>query len=172
AVDLIEKAVYYLREKDKQRIPAPCLITHYLVNDPHRSNDDIPYIPLGRLESLEDPRLVRIGYYEEGATGHHNAFKVLTPFIESILQRGAVRKIAVLLLNTTSYNKICQTMLEMVRGGIQSSQVEVSVFYQSEESFDPAFIASLPFKVYQVLTAVGGESVPMLKAIEGRQFDY
>ena len=172
ALDLIKKAAYYLKEKDARNIPTPCLITHYLINNPNKSSEEVPYVPLGRLESLEDPRLVRIGNYEEGSTGHHDASKVLAPFIKSILQHGAVRKVAVLLLETTSLNKIGQTMIEMVRGGIQDSGVQVTVFFQSEEYFATAFIASLPFKVYQVPTMVGGVEVSMLKTIEGRQFDY
>jgi 2-phospho-L-lactate transferase/gluconeogenesis factor (CofD/UPF0052 family) len=172
ALDLIRKAAYYLKEKDTRNIPTPCLITHYLINNPHKSSEEVPYIPLGRLESLEDPRLVRIGNYEEGSTGHHDASKVLAPFIRSILQHGGVRKIAILLLETTSLDKISQTMIEMVRGGIRDSGSDVTVFFQSEEYFATSFIASLPFKVYQVPTKVGGVEVSMLKTIEVRQFDY
>ncbi len=37
AVDLIEKAVRYLKEKNRLQIPTPCLITHYLINDPRKT---------------------------------------------------------------------------------------------------------------------------------------
>ena len=36
AVDIIERAVYYLKEKGRLPTPTPCLITHYLLNDPQR----------------------------------------------------------------------------------------------------------------------------------------
>ena len=92
AVDLIEKAVYYLREKDRSTHPLPCLITHYLLNDPGRQGEESAYIPLGRLENIEDPRLVRIGAYEDGATGRHDAKKVLTPFTERSSPAGGPRR--------------------------------------------------------------------------------
>ena len=34
AVDLISRALYYLNEKGTRALPTPCLITHYVVNDP------------------------------------------------------------------------------------------------------------------------------------------
>ena len=74
-------------------------------------------MPLGRLESLEDPRLVRVGNYEAGATGRHDAAKVLTPFIDTFIARErSVQRVAVVLSETRSLNKIVQTLLEMVRG--------------------------------------------------------
>ncbi|MGH9940144.1 MAG: 2-phospho-L-lactate transferase CofD family protein, partial [Blastocatellia bacterium] len=148
AVDIIEKATYYLKGRGAQPISTPCLITHYLIND-HRQTSD-GYVPPGRLESLEDPRLVRIGDYEEGVTGRHDAAKVLTPFIETILQRGARQRIAVWLLETSSLNKISQTILEMLRGGIGDLPLSVSVFYHSRESFAPEFTRLLPFAVENV----------------------
>ena len=36
AVDIIDRAVYYLKEKGRLSTPTPCLITHYLLNDPGR----------------------------------------------------------------------------------------------------------------------------------------
>jgi 2-phospho-L-lactate transferase/gluconeogenesis factor (CofD/UPF0052 family) len=171
AVDIINKAVYYLKEKNLLQIPTPCLITHYLINDPNHQDQDIPYIPLGRLETLEDPRLVRIGNYEEGVTGRHNAAKVLTPFIESFLKKREPWKMAVLLLDTHSLNKITQTLLEMLRGGIQSLSAEITVFYQSKEVLNPDFISSLPFEVYNLPFESPGE-VPFSKILKDPRFDY
>ena len=34
AVDIIERALYYLNDKGHRSLPTPCLITHYIVNDP------------------------------------------------------------------------------------------------------------------------------------------
>src|SRR4029453_8785409 len=61
AVDIIDRAVYYLKEKGRVAFPTPCLITHYLLNDPGHEDASAPYVPLGPLDSIEDPRLVRIG---------------------------------------------------------------------------------------------------------------
>ena len=167
AVDIIEKAVRYLKGKDHQRIPTPCLITHYLINDPRKSHEEAPYVPLGRLESLEDPRLVRIANYEEGVTGFHDASKVLTPFIESILAGAERRTVAVFLVETASINKISQTILEMMRGGIQDLPVRIHVFYHSDQPLDPSFLESIPFAVDHV-----GDPQKFLETLRGGRFDY
>ena len=52
--------------KGSRSLPTPCLITHYIVNDPAHVETTAPYVPLGQIETLEDPRLVRIANYEEG----------------------------------------------------------------------------------------------------------
>lgn len=150
AVDIIERAVYYLKEKDALRTPTPCLITHYLVNDPGSAEVEKPYVPLGPLESIEDPRLVRIGNYEDGVTGRHDAARILTPFIEGILHRHERRRVAVLLHDAGSINKLTQTLLEMVRGGLHDLPLDVTVFYEGLEGLDPALVASLRWTVRQV----------------------
>ena len=61
AVDLLQRAAYYLRNKGRVRVPTPFLVTHSLVNDPARAEGESPYVPLGPTETIEDPRLVRIG---------------------------------------------------------------------------------------------------------------
>ena len=71
AVDLIDRALFYLNSKGHGAIPTPCLITHYLLNEPGRTESK-PYVPLGPVDSIEDPRLVRIGDYEDGVTGRHD----------------------------------------------------------------------------------------------------
>lgn len=146
AVQIIEKAAYYLEEKGTLRIPTPCLITHYLINDPRQSQDETPYVPLGRLDSLEDPRLVRIGNYEDGVTGRHDPGKILTPFLESFLARPR-RRVAVWLHDSGSSNKTIQTMLEMVRAGIQNLPLTVTVFSEEAAALDPQFAGMLPFVV-------------------------
>jgi 2-phospho-L-lactate transferase/gluconeogenesis factor (CofD/UPF0052 family) len=146
AVDIIDRAVFYLKEKGRVSLPTPCLITHYLVNDPQQADVQKPYVPLGPLESIEDPRLVRIGNYEEGVTGRHDAERVLAPFIETLLAQDERKRVAVLLHDAGSMNKSVQTMLEMVRGGIARVPVDLTVFYAGEP-LDARFTGSLPFAV-------------------------
>jgi 2-phospho-L-lactate transferase/gluconeogenesis factor (CofD/UPF0052 family) len=172
AVDIIERAVHYLKEKNSHPIPTPCLITHYLINDPARQDQDSAYVPLGQLETLEDPRLVRIGNYEDGITGRHDAAKILTPFVESILKRGESYRIAVLLLDTDSLNKITQTILEMSRGGILDLPVSVTVFYNSPDDLDPAFTSTLPFPVYNVFKYREKGAAAFMDVFLDQRFDY
>ncbi|HQR32085.1 MAG TPA: 2-phospho-L-lactate transferase CofD family protein [Blastocatellia bacterium] len=172
AVDIIERAVYYLKDRNTKPIPTPCLITHYLLNDHLQAEDERPYVPLGRLESLEDPRLVRIGNYEEGRTGTHDAAKILLPFINGILHHGVRQRVAVWLLETDSLNKITQTMLEALRGGLDSLPLSVSMFYSSSESLDPAFTDLLPFPICNVKAAGTTQTEAFRQAIAGQHFDY
>ncbi|MGQ0542224.1 MAG: 2-phospho-L-lactate transferase CofD family protein [Blastocatellia bacterium] len=172
AVDIIERAVYYLKDRNTKPIPTPCLITHYLLNDHHQTSEEKPYVPLGRLESLEDPRLVSIGNYEEGTTGTHDAAKIVLPFITSILNRGESQNIAVWLLESDSLNKITQTLLEAVRGGIRDLPFPITVFYSSGESLDTTFTDLLPFAVHNVKTDGKSETKAFRQSIIDRNFDY
>ena len=154
AVDLIDRAVFYLRDKDRLTIPTPCLITHYLLNDPAARPAEQPYVPLGRLESLEDPRLVRVGNYEAGASGRHDAAKVLAPYIDGFIARErSVQRVAVVLGETRSPNKVVQTILEMVRGGIADLPIDLTVFHAGEPDLDRAFLERLPFPVTRLARA-------------------
>ena len=147
AVSLVERALFYLTNRGKRQLPAPCLITHYLLNDPQQAEEAAPYVPLGQVETFEDPRLVRIGYYEDGVTGRHDASKVIEPFIESLLARPARPRVGVLLYGTRSVNKLAQTLLEIARGQTASERCEIHVHVPVAEGFDPAFVAQLPFDV-------------------------
>ncbi|MEP7326465.1 MAG: 2-phospho-L-lactate transferase CofD family protein [Gemmatimonadota bacterium] len=171
AVDLIDKALYYLREKGRVVIPTPCLITHYLLNDPETS-ETRPYVPLGRLDNIEDPRLVRIGNYEDGVSGTHDASKVLTPFIKSFLRRGERIRLAVLLLDAESLNKVGQTIVEMIRAGIEELPLVLTVYYQCPESFDPAFAASLPFEARNLATRAESSAAGLSQLAQDRTFEY
>lgn len=146
AVDLVDRALHYLGQGAAAPLPAPCLITHYLMNEPGRVEKK-PYVPLGPVELLEDPRLVRIGAYEDGVSGLHDADRVLAPFIDSLLAPRRATRIAVLLHDAGSVNKTTETMLEMVRGGIQEQPVDVTVYCVGSFEFDPLFTAGLPFDV-------------------------
>jgi 2-phospho-L-lactate transferase/gluconeogenesis factor (CofD/UPF0052 family) len=167
AVDIIDRAVFYLKEKGRVELPTPCLITHYLVNDPEHGGAEQPYVPLGPLDSIEDPRLVRIGYYEEGVTGRHDAARVLAPYIDTLLAHEERKRVAVLLHDAGSTNKSVQSMLEMVRGGIARVPLDVTVFY-SGDKLDPRVASRLPFAVTRL--PAGDQS--FAQAAKGGGFDY
>jgi 2-phospho-L-lactate transferase/gluconeogenesis factor (CofD/UPF0052 family) len=151
AVDLVDRAVFYLREKGRLVTPSPCLVTHYLLNDPARAATSTPYVPLGRLESLEDPRLVRVGNYEAGASGRHDAAKVLAPFIDGFIARErSVQRVAIVLFETRSSNKVAQTILEMVRGGICDLPIDLAVFHTGDIEMERVLLERLPFPVRQL----------------------
>ncbi len=146
AVDIIDRALYYLNDRGRRALPTPCLITHYVVNDPGRVEAGVPYVPLGQIETFEDPRLLRISNYEEGLTGRHDAAKILEPFVRSFVERKRRQRLAVLLHDAGSLNKVTQTLVEMVRGGIADVEVDVTAFYEGPP-LDVGFVASLPFAV-------------------------
>ena len=150
AVDIIDRAVYYLKERGTLAIPTPCLITHYLINDPGQPASEAPYVPLGAVDTIEDPRLVRISNYEEGVSGRHDAVRVLAPFVEALVREPARPKVALVLHDAGSVNKIAQTLLEMVRGGLASVPIDVTAFYERPETFEGGFLASLPVPVVRL----------------------
>jgi 2-phospho-L-lactate transferase/gluconeogenesis factor (CofD/UPF0052 family) len=166
AVDLIERAVYYLKERGRVETPTSCLITHYVVNDPAHAETSAPYVPLGQIDLLEDPRLVRIANYEDGVTGRHDASRILGPFIQSFLERRAVPRVAVLLHDAQSLDKVTQSLLEMIRGGIQDLALDLTMFYEGE-AMAASFVASLPFAV----RAIPSERQAR-EAIRDERFDY
>jgi 2-phospho-L-lactate transferase/gluconeogenesis factor (CofD/UPF0052 family) len=167
AVDIIDRAVFYLKEKGRVACPTPCLITHYLLNDPGREDAAKPYVALGALDSIEDPRLVRIANYEEGVTGRHDAARVLGPFIDAILSAHRRKRVAVLLHDAGSINKTVQTLLEMVRGGVGRLPLDLTVFYSGGE-LDAGFTSSLPFSV----VPLPGGDVSFANAVRGGGFDF
>jgi len=167
AVQIIDRAVSYLKEKGRFTVPTPCLITHYLVNDPGRHEPDRAYLPLGPIDTIEDPRLVRIGNYEDGVSGRHDASRVLEPFLSALTRGTQQQRAAVFLYDGGSPNKIAQTLLELVRGGIERLPVTLTVF-MALSALDPSFLASLPFPV-EMLSGGEGEFDRRLK--DG-SFDY
>ena len=107
-----------------------------------------PYVPLGRLESLEDPRLVRVGNYEDGVTGRHDAAKVLAPFIESLHRpRAPVQRVAVLParrdVGRTSRRRRCS---RWCAAGSRDLPVDVTVFHDGADRSTPALrrVAAVP----------------------------
>jgi 2-phospho-L-lactate transferase/gluconeogenesis factor (CofD/UPF0052 family) len=174
AVDLIDRAVFYLRQKGRLAIPVPCLITHYLLNDPAGGAAEQPYVPLGRLESLEDPRLVRVGNYEAGQTGRHDAAKVLAPFIDGFIARDrSVQRVAVVLEEARSTAKIVQTILEMVRGGIEDLRIDLAVFHAGETDLEPVFREQLRFPVTQLKADTdAARDRELREALAAGRYDY
>ena len=166
AVDLIDRALHYLKLKGTRPLPTPCLITHYLMNEPGRTESS-PYVPLGPVETIEDPRVVRIGNYEDGVTGRHDAARILGPFLEALLAPRRPYRVAVLLHDAGSLNKVTQTLLEMVRGGIDRIAVDLSVFYVGAEPLDPAFAAALPFAVRTI-----PDERAFRESVRAGDFDY
>jgi 2-phospho-L-lactate transferase/gluconeogenesis factor (CofD/UPF0052 family) len=173
AVDIIDRAVYYLKEKGKLAVPTPCLITHYLLNDPARTESERPYVPLGHLESIEDPRLVRVGNYEEGMTGRHDAAKILGPFVEAFIARWELtQRVAVLLYDTDSSTKVVQSMLEMIRGGVRELPVDLAVFHDGPAALEPSFLASVPFPVVRLEGTPAERDAQFRTAVEQGRFGY
>jgi 2-phospho-L-lactate transferase/gluconeogenesis factor (CofD/UPF0052 family) len=157
AVEIVDKALYYLRECDQHHIPAPFLITHYLLNDPASAEQGTPYVPLGPLQSIEDPRLVRIANFEDGVTGRHNAQKVLMPFIESFVAREQRPGVAIILQDTRSIDKVSQSLLEAARAGLGELRVTPEFYCQLDTVLDEELQAAMPFPVHVV--ADGGDAL-------------
>ncbi len=154
AVDIIERAVFYLKDKGRRLTPTPALVTHYLLNAPQSGDAGDTYVPLGRLDALQDPRLVRVGQYEQSGSGRHDAAKVLGPYVASLLaRRRQRRRVAILLHDAGSVDKLAQTLLEMVRGGLADQPVDVTVFCETAEPLDRGFVSGLPCTVTEVALA-------------------
>ncbi len=174
AVDIIERAVYYLKEKGRLPLPVPSLITHYIINDPRVAEADeiAGYVPLGRVETLEDPRLVRIGHYEDGVSGRHDASKVLTPFLNSFLSARRRQRVAVWLYDATSLNKLSQTVLEMLRAGVQDIGVDLTVFYTADADLEEAFMQRLPVTLRNLRSTSEPPGKRVMAALSEGEFDY
>lgn len=148
AADIIERALFYLREKARLALPAPALITHYVINDPRPQSD--ARVQTGTLQAFADPRPVRIGDYEDGVTGRHSGDKVLAPFLTEFLRRSHRARVAVLLHDVDSENKLCQTLVEFIRGGLTDLPTDLLVVHGGPAALDRAFLMQLPFPVRHV----------------------
>ena len=172
AVDIIERAVYYLKEKGRLAIPTPCLITHYLLNDPQHAESEAPYVPLGRLESLEDPRLVRVANYEAGVTGRHDAVKILGPFVEAFVAREGTERVAVVLYESGSPGKVVQSIIEMIRGGIRELPVRPEIFHDGPVDLEPWFIDQIGMPVTRLQGGPHDQDRQLRAALLAGHYDY
>jgi hypothetical protein len=173
AVEIVDRALYYLQQRGTRPLPAPSLVTHYLINDPSSASSSTPYVPLGSLHSLEDPRLVRIANYEHELSGRHDAERVLAPFIDSLLEtERAEQRVAVLLLETDSIDKIAQTVLEATRSGIALGRLDVSFFYASDETLVPELRDALPVPVTNVRREGVADEVSFRACLSDSEFEY
>ncbi len=148
ATEIIDRALYYLREKGHKEIPAPFLVTHYLVNVPDSVKSD--HIPVGHIDSIEDPRLVRIGNFEEGISGRHHAEKILTPFVKSLTESRLRPTVAVLLMESKSIDKATQTMLELIRARVGSLSCDITVYHLAPIPENITKRKDLPFKTFRI----------------------
>jgi len=114
------------------------------------------------VDALEDPRLVRIADYEDGVSGRHDATRILTPFVQGLLRRGERTRVAILLLDGESLNKVGQTIVEMIRAGIGDLPVLTTVYYECTEAFAPDFLDSLPFAVHPLPGPDGAREIQRL----------
>jgi hypothetical protein len=162
--------VFYMRDKGRLPISTPFLITHCLFNDPAGSSETSPYVPLGRLDALEDPRLVRIGNYEAGVTGRHDPAKVLTPFLESFLRDPKRPRVAVVLTDSGSRSKVSQTLLEMVRARVHDLAIDLTVLYGGVEEIDSTFTSRFPFALRWL--GAQGDDESAARAIADGGYDY
>jgi hypothetical protein len=71
-----------------------------------------------------------------------------------------------------SVNKLCQTVLEMIRGGIENLPAEIEVFHSSAVTLDPAFVSRLPFRVTAVTGPASDWDQALHDVLEARQPDF
>jgi hypothetical protein len=97
---------------------------------------------------------------------------VLTPFLESFLTQRRRQRIAVWLYDAASLNKLSQSVLEMLRGGIQDLAVDVTVFYSADVDLDAVFMQPLPVGLHNLRNAPEPQGKAFVRALTEREFDY
>jgi 2-phospho-L-lactate transferase/gluconeogenesis factor (CofD/UPF0052 family) len=147
AVDIVHRALHYLRRRGALDIPTPCLITHSLINAPRPAAGGEAYVAPGPVDQLADPRQAWISDFEAGSTGHHDGTKVLQPFLTELLGRPERPRVALLLENTRSAASVLQTLLELVRADVMALPLDLAVFHAAATPIDAAAQARLPFPV-------------------------
>ncbi|MEO7276314.1 MAG: 2-phospho-L-lactate transferase CofD family protein [Vicinamibacterales bacterium] len=146
ATEIIERALFYMNGKGRLRMPAPCLITDCLVNDPGPGKASAPYVTVGPIQAFDESHAIRIANYEDGVSGRHDAEKILSPFFRRNGPRVHRKHLVVMLDGAGSVNKTIQTLLEIVRGGIADLDLDVSVVYVGDP-LGAELLRGLPFAV-------------------------
>jgi hypothetical protein len=77
-------------------------------------------------------------------------------------------QIAIVLQESSSINKITQTLIEMVRSDFGDLDVDATVFYESPDSLPSDFLECLPFAVRNVW----GQGAEAAGAYDPKAFDY
>lgn len=150
AVDIIERAVFYLTRKHRIHVPTPFLMTSYLVNRSPLVGDEVAYVEPGPLARLEDLRPLVLENLEDGTTGRHDASKVVLPFVQALLRSRRAPRVALVLHDVKSAEKLARSLLEVARGGMLSLPLQVGAFYLRDEPVDAAALARLPFELHHV----------------------
>jgi hypothetical protein len=76
------------------------------------------------------------------------------------------------LSDAASLNKLSQSVLEMLRGGIQNLPVDVTVFYTSEADLDDVFMQPLPIGLRNLRSGSEPAGRAFVRALTDREFDY
>ena len=100
----------------------------------------------------EDPRLVRVGQLRGGRIGPARCAEGPRALHLAVdrRRRGTSSGSPWCCTTRASTDKIAQTLLEMVRGGIADLPIEVTVFCETEAPIDAAFLGALPFPVREL----------------------
>ncbi len=151
AVDIADRARFYLREKDSRDFPDPLLVTHSLINYPDQARSGAAHIAPGDLGLIDDPRAIRIGEYEDGSSGFHDADKALTPFIDTIFRQRQGLKLAVLMQEAISADKITQSVLQMLRYAASERLPNIDLLSELESPLPESLQKLIPFRTIRVL---------------------
>lgn len=170
AMQIVRRAVHYLNQKGVQDHPTPTLITHYLLNHPKSMVDGVTYITPGNLDVLDDPRPIRVGNYEDGSTGLHDADKALTPFIETILARDRMDRIAVFMLDTDSSDKVIQSLVQMLQNSGSLRDPHIEVYCSTADGIGSTLRANMPFILHQYATEF--DTAFVRDAISRNSYDF
>ena len=129
-------------------------------------------MPLGRLDTLQDPRLVRVGQYEEGVTGRHDAREGARAVRAVAARRQAPPPaLAVMLYDAGTADKIAQTLVEMVRGGIGDLPLDVTVFCETRHGARRGVRRDAAVRRAAVAPLTTGSRALRDRLLQGR-FDY
>ena len=153
AVDIIERAVYYL--KDKGRLADADAVPDHALSAQRPAAcraSATPYVPLGRLDSLRGSAPRAVGKYEQSGSGRHDAAKVLGPFVAALLvapPRAPARG------GPAARRRVGrQAGADAARDGSRRAgaitRSTSTVFCETTEPLDRAFVSGLPFTVTEV----------------------